>query len=162
MFNMANTNDQKVYLTQEGLEKLKKELDSLTNVRKPATVERVASTRVPGELVENNDYNQAKQDLAFIEGRIVELEEVLAKAELIKRDHRGGHNKVCLGCRVTVEVNSQEGIFHLVGEWEADPSSQKISHESPLGKALLGRKVGDQVEVEAPVGKLVYTVVAIE
>jgi len=67
-----------------------------------------------------------------------------------------------LGCRVTVEVHGQKGVFHLVGEWEADPASQKISHESPLGKALLGRKVGDQVEVEAPVGKLVYSVVAIE
>lgn len=156
------TDAQKVYLTQEGLEKLKKELESLANVRKPAAVERVASTRVPGELVENNDYNQAKQDLAFIEGRISELEQVLAKVELIKRDHRGGHGQVGLGCRVTVEVNGQEGIFHLVGEWEADPSSQKISHESPLGKALLGKAVGEQVEVEAPVGKLVYTVLAIE
>jgi len=159
---MATTDDQNVYLTQEGLEKLKKQLDSLTNVRKPAAVERVATTRVPGELVENNDYNQAKQDLAFIEGRIAELEEVLAKAELIKKDHRGGHGQVGLGCRVTVEVHGQKGVFHLVGEWEADPASQKISHESPLGKALLGRKVGDQVEVEAPVGKLVYSVVAIE
>lgn len=155
-------NDHQVYLTQEGLEKLQKELSSLAKVRKPAAVERVASTRVPGELVENNDYNQAKQDLAFIEGRIEELEGVLAKAKVIQRNHTGGHGQVGLGCRVTVEVNGQEGVFHLVGEWEADPASQKISHQSPLGKALLGRKVGEQVEVEAPVGKLVYTVVAIE
>lgn len=157
-----DTNDQKVYLTKEGFEKLQKELDSLAKVRKPAAVERVATTRVPGELVENNDYNQAKQDLAFIEGRISELEGVLAKAEVIERDHSGSHAQVGLGCRVTVEVNGQEGIFHLVGEWEADPAEQKISHESPLGKALLGRKVGEKVEVEAPVGKLLYTIMAIE
>jgi len=99
--------------------------------------------------------------LSYIDGRISELEQVLAKAELINED-KGGHKQVGLGCRVTVEIHGKKGIFHLVGEWEADPSSQKISHESPLGRALLGKKVGDKVEVEAPVGKLIYTIVEIE
>jgi len=153
---------QKVYLTEEGLEKLHKELEILVRVRKPSAIERVSVTRVPGELVENNDYNQAKQDLAFIEGRIVELEEILGRANLILPDNISQHAQVDLGCKVTVEVNGQKGVFHLVGEWEADPSSQKISHESPLGRALIGKKVGDEIEVEAPIGKLVYRIISIE
>jgi len=156
------TGNQKVYLTQEGLEKLQKELKNLVNVRKPQVVERLATTRVPGELVENNDYNQAKQDLAFVEGRISELEEILARAEVIKKNHSGDHRRVGLGCQIEVEVNGRNNVFHLVGEWEADPLNQKISYESPLGKALLGKKVGEKVEVEAPAGKLVYTILAIK
>lgn len=153
--------EDKVYLTAEGLANLKEEYESLTKVRRPTAVERLAATRVVGEMVENSDYAQAKQDLSFIDGRITELEQVLAKAVLIKED-KGGHQQVDLGCQVTVEIHGKKGVFHLVGEWEADPIHQKISHESPLGMALIGKKVGDKVEVEAPVGKLVYTVIAIK
>ncbi len=158
---VGSMSEDKVYLTREGFENLKKEYDALVNIKRPAAVERLAATRVVGELIENVDYAQAKQDLSFIDGRISELEEILGKAVLISED-KGGHKRVGLGCKVTVEIHGKKGVFHLVGEWEADPIRQKISHESPLGRALLGKKVGDKVEVDAPVGKLVYTIVSIE
>ncbi len=151
----------KVYLTREGLENLKKEYESLTKVRRPLAVERLQATRVVGELVEDGDYTQAKQDLAYIDGRIAELEEVINKAILISED-KGSHKQVSLGCRVTVDFSGKKGVFYLVGEWEADPLQKKISHESPLGRALLGKKVGDKVEVEAPAGKLTYIILDIE
>jgi transcription elongation factor GreA len=113
-----------------------------------------------GELIENSDYTQAKQDLAFTEGRIQELEGVLSKAQIIAEDNCN-HKQVDLGCKVTVGINGKKSVFHLVGEWEADPTNQKISHESPLGQALIGKKVGEKVEIDAPAGKLTYTVLSI-
>jgi transcription elongation factor GreA len=151
----------KVFLTQEGIDNLKKELQNIVEVRRPYTVERLTNARNAGDLAENSDYTQAKQDLAFIDGRIAELEEVLSRVEAIKEDNKK-HDIVGLGCRVKVEVNGDENIFHIVGEWEADPNSKKISHESPLGKVLLGRKKGEQVEVDAPAGKIIYTILEIE
>lgn len=153
--------ENKIYLTQEALENFKKEYQSLTEMRRPRAVERIAESRVLGDLTENSEYTQAKQDLSFIDGRIAELEGVFAKAVLIDKGHKSCQ-KVDLGCRVTVELKGRKGVFQLVGEWEADPASQKISHESPLGQALIGKKVGDKVEVEAPVGKIIYTILSIE
>ena len=153
--------EDKVYLTHEALEDFKKELEAMTQTRRPRAIERVAETRVPGELEENSDYIQAKQDLSFIDGRIVELEELVTKAVLIDEGHQSC-KIINLGCRVTVKANGEKKVFQLVGEWEADPASQKISHESPLGQALIGKKMGDEVEVEAPAGKIVYTIVSIE
>jgi len=152
--------EDKVYLTSEGLENLKKELEDLKNNKLPVAIERVSATRVVGELVENSDYTQAKQDLAFIEGRIQELEDVLNKAQIITQGH-GRHTEVSLGCKVIVGFNGKKSTFHLVGEWEADPTNQKISHESPLGQALIGKKIGDKVEINAPAGKLTYTILNI-
>ncbi len=153
--------EEKVYLTREGLESLKKEYEILTKVRRPLAVERLAATRIVGEMTENSDYTQAKQDLSFIDGRISELEEVLGRAVLIEED-RGKHKQIGIGCKVTVEINGEKKVFHLVGEWEADPVKQKISYNSPLGRSLLGKKVGDKVEVEVPAGKLVYTILQID
>lgn len=151
----------KVYLTKEALTNFKREHELLTEVRRPQAVEKVAATRVLGDLTESSDYTQAKQDLAFMDGRIAELEEVFAKAVLIDEGHHGCQ-QVNLGCKVILEAHKAKHIFHLVGEWEADPENKKISHESPLGQALLGKKVGDKVEVDAPAGKIVYTVLQIE
>lgn len=151
----------KVFLTKEGLENLKKELQNLVEVRRPYTVERLTNARNAGDLAENSDYTEAKQDLAFIDGQIAEMEEVLSRVQTIKEDS-GKHDKVDLGCKVKVEVNGEENIFHIVGEWEADPNSKKISHESPLGKVLLGRTKGEKVEVDAPAGKIIYTILEIE
>lgn len=153
--------ENKIYLTPEALENFKKEYQSLTEMRRPRAVERISESRVLGDLAENSEYTQAKQDLAFIDGRIAELEGVFVKAVLIDKGHKSCQ-KVDLGCRVTVELKGRKGVFQLVGEWEADPASQKISHESPLGQALIGKKVGDKVEVEAPVGKITYTILSIE
>lgn len=153
-----DTNHQKV-LTKEGLDQLKAEYDELVNTKRPAMVQRLADARDLGDLSENSEYAAAKQDLAFIDGRIVELEEIIHGAKVVT-SHGKGH--VDVGCKVTLHIDGKQESFMLVGEWEADPVQKKISHESPLGKALMGKKVGEQVEVEAPAGKLIYKILHIE
>lgn len=150
----------KVLLTKEGLEELKVEYNQLTHVKRPDTVQRLSDARDLGDLSENSEYAAAKQDLAFIDGRILELEEIIHGAKLISGNHT--KSQVDLGCKVILHVNGKKEEFNLVGEWEADPMAKKISHESPLGKALMGKKVGDKVEVEAPAGKVMYKILSIE
>lgn len=150
-----------VFLTREGLEDLKKELAQLTEVRQPELVKRVATARDFGDLMENAEYASAREELSFIEGRIAELEGILAKAKVIQEKKGKKKNSVSLGSKVTVQVNGSKHDFSVVGEWEADPEAKKISHSSPLGKALLGKRVGDKVEVEAPAGKIIYQIVKI-
>lgn len=152
-------NNNHILVTQEGLDTLKAELDELTNVKRPAAVARLATAREQGDLSENSEYTDAKQNLAFIDGRIAELEVVLHDVQVVKT-HTKGH--VDVGCKVTLHMNGKKEVFTVVGEWEADPASKKISHESPLGKALLGKKVGEKIEVEAPAGKIHYKVLHIE
>ena len=145
----------KILLTREGLAELKKEHDELVNVKRPSAVARLSDARDLGDLSENSEYAAAKQDLSFIDGRILELEEILHGAKVITNHKKG---QVDVGCKVTLNTNGKREIFTVVGEWEADPKERKISHESPLGKALLGKKVGDRVEVEAPAGRLLYKI----
>ena len=151
---------QDVYVTGEGLKELKEELRVLTEEKRPALIDRVATARAHGDLSENSEYTAAREDLAFVEGRIEEIEVLIAKAKLIKNNH-SANNEVVLGCKVTVKVNDKEQTFEVVGEWEADPLEQKISHTSPLGQALLGKGKGDQVEIEAPAGKVTYHILKI-
>ena len=146
-------------LTQEGLEELQKEYNELKNVKRPETVTRLADARELGDLSENSEYAAAKQDLAFIDGRILELEEIIHTAKVVTNH---GKLNVEIGAHVTLHVNGKKDTFSLVGEWEADPSSKKISHSSPLGKALMGKKVGDEIEVDAPAGKVKYKILSIE
>lgn len=150
----------KVRLTREGLEELKREYAELSQVKRPSAVQRLSDARDLGDLSENSEYAAAKQDLAFMDGRILELEEIIHGAKLISGNH--AKNQVDLGCKVILHVNGKKEEFNLVGEWEADPMDKKISHESPLGKALMGKKVGDRVEVEAPAGKILYKILGIE
>lgn len=145
-------------MTQSGFDKLKLELDELTNSKRPSLVERLSLARSMGDLAENSDYQDAKESLAFMDGQIAELEEVIKNSQVAKPSSNG---QVAFGHAVTVKVGKAQAVFNIVGEWEANPAQKKISHTSPLGKALLGKKVGEQVEVEAPAGKVVYTVVAI-
>ncbi|MBI5122737.1 transcription elongation factor GreA [Candidatus Roizmanbacteria bacterium] len=152
-------NDKKVYLTQKGLDDLKKEHDDLVKTKRPEVVERLAAAREMGDLSENAEYTAAREEVAFIDSRIEELEMLIKQAVVIEDQHGG--NIVSLGSQVTVKVAGKKELFHLVGEWEANPTEKKISHESPLGKALMGKIVGDDVEVEAPAGKMVYTIVSI-
>lgn len=152
-------NDKKVYLTQKGLLDLQKELEQLINVRRPKVVEELSTARDQGDLSENGAYAAAREELAFIDGRIEELELILKHAEVIEDHHDG--KMVSLGSQVTLKVGGKQEVFTLVGEWEADPQQKTISHESPLGKALMGKAVGEDVEVEAPAGKMVYTIVSI-
>jgi transcription elongation factor GreA len=148
------------HLTTSGLKALKKELDQLANVKRPKLVDRLASARQQGDLTENSDYANAKEELEFLDGRIEELKEVLAKAEVIKGN--GKDHDTMVGTKVTLKNNNKTHMFEIVGEWEADPANKKISHDSPLGRALIGKKVGDSVEVEAPAGKVSYEILAIE
>lgn len=153
----------KIFLTQEGLDELKKELEDLQSAKRPKVLERLAEARAMGDLSENSEYTAAREELALIDGRIEELQEILKGAEVIKEDRSAkGKKAVQLGSKVKVQVKGKHDMFSLVGEWEADPKEKKISHESPLGKALIGKSVGENVEVEAPAGKIVYTVVEID
>lgn len=150
---------QKILLTKEGLNTLKEEYDNLVNNKRPVAVERLANARGQGDLTENSEYTAAKQDLAFMDGRIAELEQVLHEAQVVVSHSK---KKVDVGCRVTLNTGGKKEAFTIVGEWEADPMQKKISHSSPLGKALIGRKVGEKVEVEAPAGKIRYKILLIE
>ena len=149
----------RVLMTKEGLEQLKTEYDELVNKKRPVAVTRLADARDLGDLSENSEYAAAKQDLAFIDGRIAELEEILHGAKIISTKHSNG--QVNVGSKVILHLNGKKEEFTLVGEWEADPMQKKISHESPLGKSLMGKKVGEKVEVEAPAGKLSYKILEI-
>lgn len=153
-------NDKKMYLTKNGLDDLKREYDELVKTKRPLVVSRLSAARDQGDLSENAEYTAAREELSFLDGRIDELEVILKQVVLIDEAHHKT-NVIDLGSEVKVKIGSREEIFHLVGEWEADPTNKKISHESPLGKALMGKVVGDEFEVEAPAGKMIYRVVSI-
>jgi transcription elongation factor GreA len=145
-------------LTKEGLQELKSEYEDILKVKRPVAVSRLSDARELGDLSENSEYAAAKQDLSFIDGRIAELEEILHGAKIITSHKKGS---VDIGCKVTLHGNGRQDVFTVVGEWEADPSQKKISHSSPLGKALLGKKPGDKVEVEAPAGTILYKILEV-
>ena len=147
-------------MTKQGLEALKKELDELTNVKRPKVVERLSNARSQGDLAENSDYQNARDELEFLDGRISELTEVVKNAVVVNGN--ANDNSVGLGTKVMLKNNGKKHFFHIVGEWEADPMEKKISHTSPLGQALIGKKVGEKVEVEAPAGKILYEILSIE
>lgn len=152
--------DTRVQLTKEGKEKLEKELKFLVDEKRPKLVERLSAARAAGDLSENNDYSTAKEELEFLDNRIEELERNLASSVLIDNG-RKKNDSVCLGCRVLVHNGSGAHEFCIVGEWEADPANKKISQSSPLGQSLLGKRKGEEIEVEAPAGKVVYKILAI-
>lgn len=152
-----DNNNQTVVLTQEGYDNLKQELDALKNTKLAAAIDRVAKARDFGDLRENSEYHSAREDHAWIVGRIEELEDIINRSR-IADDNKSNAGTVGIGCKVTVEVNGTNHEFSIVGEWEADPMQRKISHQSPLGQALVGKAAGDKVEVEAPAGKVVYTI----
>jgi transcription elongation factor GreA len=131
------------------------------DVKRPKFVERLSNARSQGDLSENSDYQSAKEELEFLDGRIDELEDVLKNAAVVGNGN--GHSAgVGVGTKVTVKVKGKENVFDIVGEWEADPMNKKISHDSPLGMALLGKKAGDSAKVEAPAGVVVYEILAVE
>lgn len=151
-----------VYLTSEGLIKLKTELDELVNVRRPALAARLHDAIKQGDLSENADYITAKEEQGFLEGRILELEAAVRNAVLIK-ETTSRDGRVRLGSHVTVK---EEGFddsetYHVVGSAEANPAEGKISYESPLGSALMGKKVGDPVQVHAPAGEIEFRILKV-
>lgn len=152
---------QPVYLTAEGVENLRRELDHLINVKRPALARRLWKAIQQGDLSENADYITAKEEQGFLEGRIQQIETMLHNAVIIQED--GPTDEVILGSRVTVleEDEEEPETFHIVGPAEADPANGKVSNESPLGQALLGHRAGDTVTVEAPGGEIVFRITAI-
>lgn len=154
-------NNRKVLLTQEGLEALKKEHQELKEVKRPKAVKRLTEARDMGDLTESSEYTAARQDLAFMDKRISELEEILKTAQVVKSSKKG-EKKVMIGSKVTLEGGKKKVIYMVVGDWEADPLKNKISFSSPIGKALMGKKTGDRVEVRAPAGKVTYQVLEVK
>lgn len=149
------------YLTTEGAARLKAELDDLTGPKRTELAERLRSAIQMGDLSENADYHKAKEDQGFLEGRIQEIEYILSKAIIIEEN--GSKDIVAIGSHVTIqEEDLPEETYHLVGATEADPAKGKISHESPIGQALIDHKVGETVEAETPGGVIKLKIVNIE
>src|SRR5512147_346048 len=139
------------YLTPEGEAKLKAELEELKGPRREELSQRLRSAIQMGDLSENADYHKAKEDQGFLEGRIKELENILRNAVTIEKS--AGQDSVFIGAHVTIQEGSEEPeTYHLVGPTEADPRKGRISHESPIGRALMDKKVGDIAEAETPSG----------
>jgi transcription elongation factor GreA len=151
---------QQTYLTPEGEAKLRAELSELTGPRREELSKRLRAAIQMGDLSENADYHKAKEDQAFLEGRIQEIEAVLRTAVIIEKTHS---DVVTVGSHVTVQ---EEGFdpetYYLVGAKEADPRSGKISNESPIGSAMLAHKVGDVVEADTPGGRIKFKILKIE
>ncbi|HKZ34474.1 MAG TPA: transcription elongation factor GreA [Patescibacteria group bacterium] len=152
--------DKRVYLTAEGLHDLKAEYEKLTREDRPKVADRIARAREFGDLSENAEYDAAREQQSFIEGRIIELEEILKHAQVIE-NRKSKVNIVEVGSTVTVEIDGEKENYTIVGSVEAQPEQGRISHESPVGKALLGLKVGDEVDVDLPHAKLKYRIIQI-
>lgn len=149
-----------ILITEEGLEKLKVELKELLEVRRPEVISRIKGAKELGDLSENAEYSAAKDEQSFIEGRIQELEEVIKHAK-IAENATARNGLINIGSSVKVLVDGDEDSFEVVGPTESDPTKGKISIDSPVGKALLGRKAKDTVAVETPDGKIQYKVVSV-
>ncbi len=153
--------DNAVYLTPKGRKKLEEELAYLRNVKRQEVAVRLHEAMEDGELIENAEYEAAKNEQAFVEGRILELEHTLASAKEIRKSR--SKDQVRIGSTVVVkEDGSSEETYRIVGAAEANPKAGLISNESPLGQALLDHKVGDQVQVEAPAGTLTFRILEIK
>ena len=149
------------YLTNEGAARLKAELEELKGPRRTELAARLRSAIQMGDLSENADYHKAKEDQGFLEGRIQELEYLLSNAIIIEENNH--KDVVAIGSRVTIqEEDFPEETYHLVGPTEADPAKGKISHESPIGQALIDHKVGETVVAETPGGVLKFKILKIE
>ena len=146
-------------LTLEGLEKLKKELEILVNQRRKEVIERIQEAVAHGDLSENADYAQAKEEQAFIEGRIQELEEIIKNAEIIRSN--GDRGVVSVGSTVKLHANGQEKNYTIVGSNEARPAEGFISNASPIGKAILGKSAGEVAQIETPKGAVKYEILEI-
>ena len=152
-----------VYLTSQGRKELEEELDQLINIKRPEVAVRLHEAMEDGELIENAEYEAAKNEQAFVEGRILELEDMLSRAKTIRK--RKGGEVVRIGSQVIVRENgsrSKSEKYRIVGAAEANPKEGLISNESPLGQSLLDKKVGDKIEVQAPAGVIQFKIESIE
>ncbi|HEX8939723.1 MAG TPA: transcription elongation factor GreA [Candidatus Limnocylindrales bacterium] len=152
-------NNKPTYISEEGLTKLRGELEEMVNVRRAEVAARIHDAKEHGDLAENAEYEDAKNEQAFVEGRIQTLEALIKNATVIDNNHSTDH--VQIGSTVEVEGTDGAERFMIVGSAEASPSDGKISNESPVGRALLGKKKGDKVVVHVPAGSFTYKIVAI-
>ena len=157
--------DKAYYVTEEGREALEKELDYLKVVRRKEVAEKIKVALSFGDLSENSEYDEAKNDQAILEARIADLEVRLNNAQVIEKNEQEA-DKVHIGSNVSVSFKRADGSeatreFSIVGSNEANPRLGKISDESAVGKALVGAKLGDSVEVETPGGIVVYTILSV-
>lgn len=150
-------------MTKEGLEKLEQELDNLKLVKRPEVIERIKIARSYGDLSENSEYEAAKDEQAFIEGRISTVETMIRYAEIVDNANID-KNEVALGKAVVFQEvgDDEEEEYEIVGIAEADPFSGKISNESPIAQALIGRKVGDVVKIPLPMGEIEVKIVDVK
>lgn len=157
------TNEKEIILTPDGLTKYEKELEYLKTVKRREIAERIKQALEFGDISENSEYEDAKNEQGFIEGKILTIEKMLRNAKVI--DEQEVHaDDVSLGSKVTlVEVNGGDEVeYMIVGSAEADPSQYRISNESPVGRSLLGQKVGSTVNVNVPMGTIQYKIVGIK
>ena len=154
-------NNQQTFLTPEGHQRLEQELTHLRTVRRQEVARRLHQALEEGDILENAELEDARNEQAFVEGRILQLESMLRNAVIIEQ--AGPRETVGLGSRVTVvEEGGPPETYHIVGSAEADPAQGLISNESPLGRALMGQKVGEKAVVNAPAGVLVFEIVGIQ
>jgi transcription elongation factor GreA len=149
----------KYLLTQEGLLKLNEELKVLVNEKRKEVIERIREAAAHGDLSENADYAQAREEQSFIEGRIQEIEDMIKNAEIITASTQ--HSTVTIGSTVKVKTGGEDKTYAIVGSNEANPTQGKISNESLVGRALLGKKAGDKITVTAPAGEVEYEILSI-
>lgn len=154
--------DKPVFLTPEGLQKLEQELEYLRTVRRRQVAERIHLAKEQGDVTDNAEYEDAKNEQAFLEGRIMTLEAILRNAVIINNDGTAS-DTVRLGSKVTViGPDGEHSTYTIVGSAEAKPSEGRISNESPVGRSLLGRRVGEEVYVHTPEGLSRYLILAIQ
>ena len=151
------------FLTPDGADKLRAELETLKTTKRQELAVRLREAKLMGDLSENADWIMAKEDQAFLEGRILELEGILRNATIVESGDGGARTVVEVGCAVTVrEPGEEPEVFTIVGAREADPRQRKISNESPIGRALLGKRVGDKARAETPGGTVTFEIIKIE
>lgn len=148
------------YFTKEGLEKLKAELDYLRKVKQKEVAQTINKAASYGDLSENAAYHQAKEDLAFLRGRVAELEKTIVNAKIIEESAEKSQTAQ-IGSKIEVSDGKNKEIFQIVSAPEANPMLSKISCQSPIGKALFGKKAGDEAEIETPRGKIKYKILSI-
>ncbi len=148
------------YVTEASLKNLKAELETITNKTIPDIARRIDEAKQQGDLSENAEYHQAREDMSWTQGRVKELEYLIQNCEIIKKS--SDNDVVTIGCTVTVNINGKTKDFTIVGPQEIDPTKGYISNESPLGQAFLKHQVKDKVEVITPAGKNVYEIISIK
>jgi len=153
----------KVPMTVQGAENLRTELKDLKNVQRPAVIDAIATAREHGDLKENAEYHAAREQQGFIEGRIQELEGILSNAQIIDPVSLNAGDKVVFGAIVDLlNIETDEEVtYQIVGEYEADISQNKVSVTSPIARALIGKEVEDEAEVDAPGGRIEYEILAV-